>query len=493
LRDGRGRGRARADQAPGTRARSGFTLVELIVTLLIVGMVIAVSVTFLTTGSNFLNRTETNAADKALAEKAADFIKERLLYANEVRVMSGRPLPSDLRDMEILFIGEAGADGKAQLANTGRLFYQREGDAAPVDVFGAALYKDNKLALTYEAIVTGGAVTGGAGASGKSASFDVDAKVVREGEQTQNARQIFLMPNIGQESEPLTSGAITSWDKDAPDDPAKSKKFYLLISYEKPGYVKDGLILQLDGINNSIDASGAPFHDPGATTIWKDISGNGNDLQFSGNAADLNNMIKDHSLLLNRGNAYALTNAPIFTSYSAVTIEVCFRPAVNNMQGMLYEYGNRSFNQETGIGIWTQHNGSGSFAGNSDLVQIMLKNGSLNNAVYQAPGLKTNTAAFTTHSNSFSMTAGEYPYKTWIDGNEAPLYNSFPTAGVTSPLTPLVQTRNAVGRNFIQRRLTISSNNFGAYAEYASVRIYGRRLTDAEVARNYAEDRKRFW
>ncbi|MDR2162660.1 MAG: prepilin-type N-terminal cleavage/methylation domain-containing protein [Clostridiales Family XIII bacterium] len=54
-----------------TRARGGFTLVELIVTLLIAGVVIGVSVTFLTTGSSFLVRTEMSASAKALAEKSA--------------------------------------------------------------------------------------------------------------------------------------------------------------------------------------------------------------------------------------------------------------------------------------------------------------------------------------------------------------------------------------------------------------------------------------
>jgi hypothetical protein len=41
------------------------------VTLLIAGVVIGVSVTFLTTGSSFLVRTEMSASAKALAEKSA--------------------------------------------------------------------------------------------------------------------------------------------------------------------------------------------------------------------------------------------------------------------------------------------------------------------------------------------------------------------------------------------------------------------------------------
>jgi hypothetical protein len=196
----------------------------MIVTLLIVGIVVAISVTFLTTGSNFLNRTEENASDKTVAEKAAGFIKEQLLYASEVKVVESASdaLPTYQGGRGILYVGDA--NGSA-LANTGRLFYRSDENSAPLDVLGDAAYRNNELALAYSAIVDEDR-TRHMSSTTKFAVFEANVMALRDGKLTQEARQVFRMYNIGQRSEPKADEFIASWSDYAGDKP---ELFYLLI------------------------------------------------------------------------------------------------------------------------------------------------------------------------------------------------------------------------------------------------------------------------
>ena len=50
-------------------------------------------------------------------------------------------------------------------------------------------------------------------------------------------------------------------------------RLFLEEACDSSAYVKEGLVLQLDGVDNSIDANGVPYHDAEATT-WADLSGN---------------------------------------------------------------------------------------------------------------------------------------------------------------------------------------------------------------------------
>ena len=50
-------------------------------------------------------------------------------------------------------------------------------------------------------------------------------------------------------------------------------RLFLEEACDSSAYVKEGLVLQLDGVDNSVDANGVPYHDAEATT-WADLSGN---------------------------------------------------------------------------------------------------------------------------------------------------------------------------------------------------------------------------
>ncbi len=55
--------------------------------------------------------------------------------------------------------------------------------------------------------------------------------------------------------------------------PRTVARLFLERACDSSAYVKQGLVLQLDGVDNSVDANGVPYHDAAATT-WADLSGN---------------------------------------------------------------------------------------------------------------------------------------------------------------------------------------------------------------------------
>jgi prepilin-type N-terminal cleavage/methylation domain-containing protein len=469
--------------------RGGFTLVEVIVTLLIVSIVIAVSATFLLTGSNFLNRTEQNASDKALAEKAADFIKERLLYASEVKVIQSSSPPRGVSNGEVLFIGKVGASGEVELAETGRLYYMHEEDPAPVDVFGNALYRDNELALGYKATVTESAVA--SAGSTKSAIFEADAKVIREGKQTQNAKQIFRLPNVGPASEPTADLTVTTWDR---DDQSRNEKFYLLITPMTGGYVQTDLIAHFDAIDNSTDRFGKlPHHDANQTTVWNDISGNNNDMELHFNNTGYTGAhIRDRSIYFSGGSGTLLDYGVIpnldLSPYSAVTVEVCFRIGDTTRTWMLFEHSNNWNSNNGGFGVVL--NSTSSVYG-SDSVHTNFYRTNASGTLPINYKWVNQDERFTTHTNSYNMVQNEAVRRVWIEG-EGP-QQLYATGGITSPSESPVNSNSTTNLNaqpfYIASRAGTSGGNVG---EIASVRIYGRTLTDDEVKKNASEDKLRF-
>jgi prepilin-type N-terminal cleavage/methylation domain-containing protein len=206
-------------------SRAGFTLVEVIVTLILVVLVIAVSATFLTSGANFLSRTERTAKDKVLAQAGADFVKERLLYASEVKVVeaSAPPPASVSSGFDVLYIGNG--DG-TRIEHAGKLYYKAASEAAPVDILGD-IYAGRELALAYAATVLEGPGVSPDITAEKVATFEIEATVVAGPRQTQAAKQLFRMYNIDQTKEPKANIKIASWQA---ADPSKNKRYYLLIS-----------------------------------------------------------------------------------------------------------------------------------------------------------------------------------------------------------------------------------------------------------------------
>jgi type II secretory pathway pseudopilin PulG len=483
--------------------RAGFTLVEVIVTFVIVIMVIGLSGTFLLTGSNFLSRTETNASDKALAEKAADFVKDRLLYATEVKVVTAGalgdawtiPTQGALLGSEILFIGEVdSSSGKVVPSHTGRLYYQRGDDAAPVDVFGETLYRDNLLALSYKTTVTDAAI-GSGGASSKVAVFDVSANVVREDEQTQSASQIFRMYNIGKHSEPLTDSAIKSWDAEAGEDTALNQKFYLRITPPTDNYAATSdLIAQFDAIKSPPTLTG------GNNYVWKDITGNGNNmtLTFTNNSGSNTEPIRVRSIYFDgNGDGGIISNLDLSRS-SEVTVEVCFREANTSAHGMLFEHSANAWHYDTapagsfGLVINSAFGAVWTGGINTSIVRLEAARGAARIRNYS---WTNQSASFTTHSNYFGLIANKELRKVWIDGSplgallqaETDETNYQPSL----PMTEFNTSGKFSKQNFyLARRASVT--NYFFEGEIAAVRIYDKKLNDDEAARNAWLDKQRF-
>jgi prepilin-type N-terminal cleavage/methylation domain-containing protein len=464
-------------------ARGGFTLIETIVTLLIVGIAISISITFLTTGSNFLNRTEENASNKALAEHAADFIRDRLLYAREVRVVSASKPPSDTRGGEILFIG---GDGGTKIANTGRLYYWRDG-AAPVDILGAGLYRNSELALSYTATITESAIADGAFGSTKAAIFDVEARAVRDGRRTQGARQTFRMYNIGPDSEPKADRTITSWDA---GDPGHGERFYLYISPALIGYVEEGLVARFDAVDNSLDAQGKPYHSPSLTGgLWKDISGNGNDtsLTFTDNISP----IREKSIYFDGNGDYGLTTANLdLSAYDEITVEVCFRVAPGVSPGALFEHTPNGDSYPGAFGLLC----------NSKQLHDRYTSGMMHTNLSQGIAspdrrpanyeFENQTETFQTHSNVFVLKAGAPPRESYVDGMLQELNYEGDNSTYLDANTPF-----SAGSKFANAKFYVANRNTNARffnGEIASLRIYTRRLNADEIKRNADEDQIRF-
>jgi prepilin-type N-terminal cleavage/methylation domain-containing protein len=447
--------------------RSGFTLVELVVTMLISVILVAITITFLTSGTNFLARAEVSASDKTLASSAADFVKNQLLYASEVKVVyvdeaGTLPDPGDVYGFTVLYIGDE--DG-ASIANTGRLYYKRPDLNVSTNILGDEIYRGKELALEYNAVVT----TPGDGSS-KAAAFEVVAKVVRDGVQTKEASHIFRMFNVGLNSEPNENASVASWDGEDTANPAKNKKFYLLITPSSEDYATAGIIMDLRGVSNSIDAnSGIPYHDLNAA-VWKDLSGHGNDVKiFDIYDGEVDVYEKCISMY---GFAYMESVGIIpFSSYSQITIEICFAEGEGSgWNGALYGT-STSINSGT---IAEVINGQKSFytigrMGNASANEE--SNGRRNFT------LSTHPTKFTTHTTVYSSIADPEGRQTFVDG---------------IPIQDSTNNTKTIGSGgFVNRKLLLGANNTNdslGYFKYAAVRIYGRKLNADEIAKNALTD-----
>jgi prepilin-type N-terminal cleavage/methylation domain-containing protein len=503
--------------------RAGFTLVEVIVTLLIVGIVVAMSVSFLTTGSNFLGKTEENASDRTSAERAASFIKERLLYASDVEVVKSDTLPSDLAGRDILFIGN---DSGTETASTGRLFYWRALDKAPVDVLGSDAYRNSELALEYKAVVRGDSDDPDAPAVAKSAVFEADVMVIRDGKRTQEAKQIFRMFNIGADSHPNEDEEITSW-ADGDEHGAHVANYYLLITQAQEDYVTAGLIARFDAINNAIDSKGRPVHNPLQKTKWTDLSGNGYDmdLTFTG---DNSNPVRGNVIYFDGdGDLGTLGNLQL-KDYTAVTFEICFREANDDKTMMLFEYA--PDDRGTDKNGWHSDNGTfgarinsgGSFrdsAGNVkyDPEGANYVKGEVNSAVrvgVKPAGIpvtsrnfyfNADSTQFKTFSFVMSSKPETYGRMVFIDGAKGDgtgvdfidyshLGKDFTTTKSTTSTDMPVDGNGTPARtnDVLAIAARLSANPTYYQGGIASVRIYGRILSADEIAKNAAEDKARF-
>ena len=139
------------------RKRGGFTLVEVMVTLVITIIVIAVSSTLIITGTNIFARSAQRETQTNIAESVLTFVSDQLLYAR--RIEPGGPntgngkLDYGQAEGAILHVRAAtGMGGTLQGATEGQLFFLRASDNSPepVNVFGSGFYQNYKIGILLD-------------------------------------------------------------------------------------------------------------------------------------------------------------------------------------------------------------------------------------------------------------------------------------------------------------------------------------------------------
>jgi hypothetical protein len=186
--------------------------VELIVALIISIVVIALSGGILIFNSNMLAHNQGNADDQTIAERVADFAKDRLLYADSITVVTGGAVTADTAvSASALYIGapsEAGEPGAGAIpqpvAGPGQLYYIRAGDNAAVNVTADRSYRNRLITLDYIVVVDED--------DPKFKTFEIIATVYKGTQKHYTAKRKFRLINATDVSEPLSSVTVSGAD-----------------------------------------------------------------------------------------------------------------------------------------------------------------------------------------------------------------------------------------------------------------------------------------
>jgi prepilin-type N-terminal cleavage/methylation domain-containing protein len=456
-----------------TQSRGGFTLIELIITLSIVVIVIGMAASFMMFGTNFLANTQTKEEDKQLTDRGADYIKERLLFASDVQIIYADHPPTQATGGAVLYVGTN--DG-ADIASAGEIYYLPEGATVPVNVLGGGFYRERSFAFEYQAKVE----PGGLSETIPAKSFALVAQTLRDGAVVYENTKTFSFYDVAVNSSPTHNESAATSDVN----------FYLLIGVKTQGYVQDGLLLHLDAINNAglgDDAQAAN------ATVWRDLSGNGNDFVLT--LTDNTTPWRERSLYLDGAGDYVRSHTNnVILDENKVTVEVCFRPGTTeNRTMMLLEYSPDWNIYRPGFGIALNEISS---TPTMNMVHTNLTPLTGSKPVNYA--WITQNTMFTTHTNYFSMAAGDVPRAVWVDGISRELYKS----GTVGESPGSVLDPYPTSQYFTSQYLYLGCRGEKApldktptaffLGEIASVRIYNHKLTAVEVAQNAQQDYLRF-
>ena len=122
-------------------ARRGFTLVEVIVTLVITLIIIGVSGSIIISTTNIFGKTAMRDIQQNIAETVLSFATDRMLYASEIEAVDS------LSGIDL--------GGKAVVGIVdGQLFFKRAEDPSnvPVNIFGSNFYRNYTVALKYSIV-----------------------------------------------------------------------------------------------------------------------------------------------------------------------------------------------------------------------------------------------------------------------------------------------------------------------------------------------------
>ncbi|MBP3920235.1 MAG: prepilin-type N-terminal cleavage/methylation domain-containing protein [Bacilli bacterium] len=223
------------------------------------------------------------------------------------------------------------------------------------------------------------------------------------------------------------------------------------------GYASDGLIVRLDAINNTGSGHASNI------TEWADLSGNGN------NATLYNNpLINNNSVIFNGQTNYGLINNTAGMEFTeGITMEA--RVKILSLTGLT------SINTIEFFGNWENAGGGLYYKGDNHFGYSLYVNGG-----YQYVGNNSNSNLGEYYN--ISMTYNNLSQKLYINGIKVSEKN-------TTEQYPISPSHMAFG---IGCNPNSSSAHYFANAEFQSVRIYNRALTDEEVLNNYQIDNFRY-
>jgi hypothetical protein len=236
--------------------------------------------------------------------------------------------------------------------------------------------------------------------------------------------------------QPRAMGFSVRCFKDVPDAP----------TYDQYGYLADGLILHLDGINNTGTGHSS------ALTVWKDLTTNEYDTQL------FDATIGEHSIIFDGIHSYGIIDTGLNIP-SPSTIEIVLKTPRRNS---IY------FQDKTNthsLGYWGTVSGF--------------------------PTTKSTQPTFPVEANS-PLDNGEIFTLTRNYTSDTNVELKLNTVAMTQSGADNNWIGQSAGTNYLGRRGAGSNPTYPFSGEIYAVRIYDHILTDAEIASNYAVDQVRF-
>jgi hypothetical protein len=260
---------------------------------------------------------------------------------------------------------------------------------------------------------------------------------------------------------------------------------------DNPGsynYVQNDLIVWLDALNKDGLGDGVRSTNPADANKWKNLVPGGVDFNLT-NVAD-----NFRSLTLNGTNSIIVSAANLnLTGYDSLTVEITFKPEKiangTNGVGMLFESGiGTGWNKNVG-GFGAVYNTTSSGGYDGPGIVHTNYNAAAGSASFGANYAWNNESVYQTHTNIYTIVADPDGRQVYIDGEKKGLIPTNSSSGTLSGATPGGGTFGTGLPFYIGSR---NDTQIKVKGEISSVRIYGKKLSQAEVTHNFETDDFRF-
>lgn len=230
---------------------------------------------------------------------------------------------------------------------------------------------------------------------------------------------------------------------------------------EQEGYIKDGLILHLDAINNT--GSGHS----NTTTTWKDLSGNGNDGTLYNIENSSTSGWQEDGLRLDGIDDYVSLDPAKLTNLQQGTVIVDFE---------LYDW-NPDQQYDT---IFFKGNETNWVYNHIQISENLYSASNINTTISNNTQSTTASLLIPVSLNTYKQVALRW------DGNQiSNLDNGVLNQSITSALYPADDSTVCyLGRGYNEERY--------CNCKIKSLKIYNRALTDEEIAHNYRIDKTKY-